>query len=690
MTLATILFAAAAATSEAAPVEPAPNAVEGIEVVTRAPLVGDLQKGTTAYRPEFFTPVRPANALDMINWLPGFVFEDTRDLRGLDGASGNVLIDGKPPTSKTDTLQNVLRRIPPNQVERVDIIVGGAPGIDMRGRAVIANVILKASAAPKKAMTLSSYTDSRGRTAPTVLATLSRKYEGRTLDLSLEAGRNRGWGPGIGYGPWVRRDAGDAVLIDAETRLVITGRYGVFTGGYEFPLGGGALKVSATARYYLTGFDEVDRLRTDPGRYSYTLHNLYKQGELGARYEKRFGKASLETQLLERLTDHSFNDSTQRPPTPFTFAQDDAETETVLRNVLRYKKSDQLTLEASAEGAYNTVDTSSARVVGGVPQVLPIANVRVEEKRGDAGVKLTWKPNDRYSLDAAMKVEGSRLTATGDADLVRPFTYWKPRVVLAWSPDKSTQLRLRAEHEVGQVAFVNFVTYTEFYSGQFRVGNPNLRPQRAYVAEAVLERRFWSTGNLSLTLRRQALRDVVDVAPVISSTGVYGIITNIGDGRETDVVVNLTVPLKRIGLNDTLIRGVLNRNRRRVTDPLDGRLRPLSQQAGVTAELHLAQDLPRWKLNWGFDAFYRGAYVLYRPLGNEASDAWPRLNLFVEYRPTASLNLRAEVQNIELKRPALTAEVYGGLRDRSALLYRDERRFSVGPVLFLRVRKTFE
>src|SRR3954464_6069671 len=105
-----LLAAAAAAAATPSPAPPAPNAVEAIEVVARAPLVGTLQQGIQAYRSEFFTPVRPGTAFDMINWLPGFVFDETRDVRGLAGAAGNVLIDGQPPTSKNDSLSTVLKR----------------------------------------------------------------------------------------------------------------------------------------------------------------------------------------------------------------------------------------------------------------------------------------------------------------------------------------------------------------------------------------------------------------------------------------------------------------------------------------------------------------------------------------------------------------------------------------------------
>ena len=73
----------------------------------------------------------------MIFRLPGFNL-DTGDsgTRGFAGAAGNVLIDGDRPSSKSDSLDAVLRRISAGSVERIELIRGGAPGIDMQGRAV--------------------------------------------------------------------------------------------------------------------------------------------------------------------------------------------------------------------------------------------------------------------------------------------------------------------------------------------------------------------------------------------------------------------------------------------------------------------------------------------------------------------------------------------------------------------------
>ncbi|MCR5877462.1 hypothetical protein [Phenylobacterium sp. J367] len=61
----------------------------------------------------------------------------------LEGAAGNVLIDGQRPAAKSDGLGEILNRIPAGSVERIDLIRGGAPGIDMQGKTVLVNVVRK-------------------------------------------------------------------------------------------------------------------------------------------------------------------------------------------------------------------------------------------------------------------------------------------------------------------------------------------------------------------------------------------------------------------------------------------------------------------------------------------------------------------------------------------------------------------
>ena len=123
------------------------------------------------YPASYFADARPNTAYDMISRLPGFAFDDGNSLRGFAGTAGNVLIDGQRPTSKTDDLQSILLRIPAANVERIDLIRGGAPGIDMQGLTVVANVIRKKGDSTQVVVDLEDNFWPDGHTAPNASAT---------------------------------------------------------------------------------------------------------------------------------------------------------------------------------------------------------------------------------------------------------------------------------------------------------------------------------------------------------------------------------------------------------------------------------------------------------------------------------------------------------------------------------------
>ena len=89
----------------------------------------------------------------MVNRVPGFSVNDGDGARGFEGAVGNILINGARPASKNDTGSNVLGRTVATQVERIELVRGGAPGIDMQGYSVVANVILKTTSSREHVLT---------------------------------------------------------------------------------------------------------------------------------------------------------------------------------------------------------------------------------------------------------------------------------------------------------------------------------------------------------------------------------------------------------------------------------------------------------------------------------------------------------------------------------------------------------
>ena len=155
--------------------------------------------GVSSYPASFFTAAQPNTARDMINRLPGFTFDDGATARGFDAAAGNVLVDGELPASKTDDIDSVLRRLPASQVLRIDVIRGGAPGIDMHGKNLVANVIRKTGPSSSGDIQLNDrWLTSDGRQVPGLRIEGTRQGGGTSLEGSFAIARFIDDGQGSG------------------------------------------------------------------------------------------------------------------------------------------------------------------------------------------------------------------------------------------------------------------------------------------------------------------------------------------------------------------------------------------------------------------------------------------------------------------------------------------------------------
>ena len=670
-----LLHALAQAAAAAAPVAPA------------AP-----HQGVISYPPAFFADFRPSNAMEMVNRVPGFTFDGGDDVRGYEGAAGNVLIDGQRPASKSDNLESVLRRVPAGTVERIDLIRGGAPGIDMQGKSVLLNVVRKNTGGFRGlAAVAMPYVVDDGRANPQLRLEASGGKDGRTWETSLLAARFVD--DGAGDGPHVRvAPNGSAInLSDLETEG--HGYEITLTGAYETPFLGGRLRLNGLANIEEFDYDQQDRFRLPAGREERDqFGDDGKEIELGVRYNRAFGpRTTSELTLLQRNSRGHFGDTFLAPGSMTLFSLDTRGGESIARNVLKHTRSDALSFELGAEGAYNWQKSETSIAENGIPIPLPAANVKVEEKRGEVFAKGTWRASPRWTFEAGVRQEASKITSSGDVELGKTLYFTKPRFAVTWAVTGATQLRARVEREVGQLDFEDFVAEADLDTGAgVQVGNPDIDPEQAWVGEVALEQRFWGKGALVLTYRHYKLKDVIDFAPVRGADGsVFDTPANIGDGTKDEVSVSLTLPLEKLGWKGAELRGQSTWRDSKVTDPTTGEGREVSILRPVSWEAHFTHDLPQWRINWGVDAFGGWRETSYR--FNQITDVKlkPFVIAFVEWKPQPDLSIRTELSNLTERGLRITRRQFAGPRDMSGLSFVDDRDLQFGRILYVRVRKTF-
>jgi hypothetical protein len=142
------LFSAVSAAALAAALA-TPASAQGVDQA--APVEAATASTATAtggqvFEPAYFAQYAPRNALDMVQRIPGFAITGGNDQgqRGLGQATQNVIVNGERLSSKSDSVEDQLRRIPSADVIRIEIVDGNSTNIPgLTGQ--VANIISKTS-----------------------------------------------------------------------------------------------------------------------------------------------------------------------------------------------------------------------------------------------------------------------------------------------------------------------------------------------------------------------------------------------------------------------------------------------------------------------------------------------------------------------------------------------------------------
>ncbi|THD58825.1 TonB-dependent receptor [Phenylobacterium sp.] len=646
------------------------------------------QTGVASYANDFFTPAHPNTALDMVNYLPGFALDTGSGVRGYEGAAGNVLIDGQRPAVKTEGIDSILQRMLATHVARIDVIRGGAPGIDMQGKTVIANVITKGGNGARGILHYADQHVSDGRRFGTLRVEGSGNLGPRTWEGGLTVS---GFiDDGLGDGPRKEINPDGSTLLGGHIHSQGWGTQVTATGAGETPFEDGRLRINARINTQVYDSAELDTLQVPANETEHDHQDdNYLQTEVGARYNRAFGaRTSIEIVAL-RQDKHELVADDFRPVGDIqNFRLDTRSAESILRGVIKFQQTPKLSWEGGAEGALNTQTSVTTFTDQGVPQVIPAADVTVEEKRGEVFAKAVWRPISQITVEGVLREEGSHISSTGDVLLEKSLYFTKPRLVVTWAPTDKTQVRVRYEREVGQLDFSSFVASTSLVAGVITAGNPNLEPQQDWASEVALEQHFWGGGAIVLTARHLEITDVVDRAPVEASDGTFfDTPANIGNGWENDAVVNLTLPLDKLGLKGAQFRYDLTRRWSEVTDPTTGLRRPISALHPTDWDAHFIQ--PIGNVSYGVDLYGGWQQRLYRFNQIEIDKLGTYVTPFWEWKPNPKLSFRIELDNVFARGFKHTFENYDGPRDLFPLAYTEERSVHPGRVIYLRLRKTF-
>ncbi|NNE38924.1 MAG: TonB-dependent receptor [Gammaproteobacteria bacterium] len=585
-----------------------------------------------------------------------------------------MLINGRRPSSKQDTLSAILIRIPASYVKRIDLYKGQVGDIDLQGQTVVANINLSDdmdAAIRWQASLRKNFNNSQ--IGPAVEASLSDRWN----DIDYNAGILFRVNPRNYRGPENIFDSNGAITAKNSEEFFRDTKNGEVSFISSTDIHQTLVRFNSRLAYFNTdGFVNSRRSFFLPGSSSQLervgQNSTSKNLELGMDAERDLSESLFGKLIFLYFARNSDTKSDQvvrdvENDDVLLFKKSLGETdarESIGRLEFDWTGIESHVIQVNFEVAYNSVTGSLEQTentgLGLVDVVVPGANTSVQETRWDFLLQDTWN-TERIVFNYGFGIEQSKISSQGDDERNRSFTFLKPHAQLAYSFSEYLQLRFRIDREVAQLDFNDFISTSVFEDNDLALGNIELIPEKTWNSQISLERRFGNLGVISLTGFYHSIDDIQDLLPVSDEFEVSG---NIGSGERWGVEMENTIPLGWLGLANSRLDIKARWQDSSVIDPVTGLNRVFSGKAGFGSsssilfrdgaddfeyifDIAYRQDFEKQMISWGWDIAERGRRILFKVNELDVVDEGEmEFNAFIETTRWLNIKYRLEAQNI--------------------------------------------
>lgn len=657
---------------------------------------------TTAYNAVFFAQFAPRTALDIARRVPGFSLDlgDT-ETRGFAGAAGNVVINGSRPSSKAESLEATLTRIPASRVVSAEVGPGDLFGGEYSGKSQVLNVLLSADAGIDANLTSSGRRWFTGYINTDISGSALIKRGSSSFNLSAGTGRNR------------QLEEGTDIITQFATgeEREFRRKSNSYFNKDPFASASWALERApdnafrVNARWSPSRFDleQENRVTAAAGQRDDALIQHYRNPviELGGDVTRPLAGGAIKfVGLATRRKRDNFDSYLQRSGLlddgattvgGFEQTQTAKQSETIARATWTHPDIAGLSVETGLEGVLNSLDSAvelfGITSDGGRTRIdLPIDQATVKEKRGEAFVNVGKNLSPALRIDAGLRYEFSRLTVTGDTEAERSLRFLKPNLAIHWKPGGDWHTRLSIRRTVAQLNFYDFISVAELSADRVNAGNANLLPQRTWEVRATVDRPILGDGLIKLDLgldQVSMLQDQILTEEGFSAPG------NIGTGKRRFAAITIDAPLGSLGLTGTRLKFTGQVQRTRVHDPISDETRNFSN---FFANWEWNAEVRRddGALSYGFALNDRAPFSFFR--ANEVDsmkNGGIYATAFVEYRTSPRASITLDVDNLLGTKGLRERLIYAPNRSQPDPAFREFRERNRHPNFSLTFKRSF-
>jgi len=615
------------------------------------------------YAPDYFARYGPQNAEDMVSQVPGFTLANrngNNSQRGLGQGLGNLLINGKRPSTKDDGPVALLERIPANQVLRIEVLNEGSAELSGQSGKIV-NVI---AAEPKALSTTWKYEYHAledGFNTPKFDISMTGKVGTAAFTAGIDWSGDQfpQWGRERLYTPsntvYELRDetsnyftrgttanfnlAWDTDNLIANVSLLIKQDKSTYEESSDrFSAGiDGSVGAQITAVDYKNIEDE----------FSYELGGDYTQA-LGEGQLKIIGllrRSSNEDHAtftdLPMMGDHYLYQSFSKPK----------ESENILRAVYSFEPFDGHNFEWAGELVENKLATHSTYYEdsgeGFTPLILGGSDTDVSEERAEVSLQYSSALSERLSIQTSLGSEYSQISVEGDEKRSESFVRPKGFLALSWAQNDDLRIRTRLERSVGQLDFYDFASSNNANDGTALGGNTALVPEQTWRAELSFEQQLGLGNSVTFTIFGQRIEDFITYMPMSGGGEGKG---NLEYLDSTGLDLTATFNTEHWGITGGKLDLIAEIHSDEFEDPLTGdTLR--YRRNGYSPEfyqLSFRQDLPRTPWAWGVILEERSGNITYRrnSLRDQDHSGIQAHRIFIEHKNLWGMVAKLEVEDL--------------------------------------------
>lgn len=607
--------------------------------------------GIRVFEPAYYLQFDPVTALDLVQQTPGFNPQEQSGGRGLAGVRTNILINGRRPPPKGQSIWQQLSNRPYTSVNRIELINTSAGlDIDMQGYQQVVNVMLVEEDADYFELD-SRYSrggdgDVRQRNEHNAEMDLTGNLNWGAHSFNLEGGisENKTRMPA----DFVEIDPANPVQRVSSQNEENRDQYYMQVNSIFNFTNDSSLSVNAE----LSAQEENEA--PVPGAGSPGATPAVNESSLGER-DNREVSAEYVRPLAERSTlmfavvDSRTVDSSE---SKFAVEQDLLSSlrnresgETAARLRLTHDYSDNLILRAILSSAFNYFEGRLRLFENGTPLSLEGSDSRVEEDRNSLTLEADWNWRDNWVLRGSLSggtyaIEAKEVSSNEQTEV-------KGRASVAWRPWDRTTITWESRYDIGQLSLSQFLASSNLSSEILQAGAVRLDSETSWEHRLTYDQRFGDRGVLKASLGRYTLENPIRAVALNDSL----IVSQNTRAEEVSwIEADIEYPFERFGMEDLVFEAGLNIRDSETVDPVTGQTREVSWAEPLEWNVGLRKNPGDGKWSWGFNVWRS---INNRNYGVRESNLWQRSHqwrTFFQYEFFQGLRLNVQFESPRTER----------------------------------------